>query len=73
MKHQRITVPEWLVRLVVGVTSNFFKLPLTQSRVDALVSRTYYPNTKIKRLLRFLPKRSIPDFAVEYMKAAREK
>ena len=73
IKHKRIIVPEFLVRLVVGVTSNFFKLPLTQSRVDALVSRTYYPNTKIKRLLRFSPKRSIPEFAVEYMKATCEK
>ena len=72
MKHKRSIVPEWLVRFVVRVTSNFFKLPLTQSRVDALVSRTYYPNTKIKRLLRFSPKKSIPDFAVEYMKAIRE-
>ena len=72
MKHQRITVPEWLVRLVVGVTSNFFKLPLTQNRVDMLVSRTYYPNAKIKRLLRFSPKKSTPEFAVEYMKAVLE-
>ena len=73
MKHKRIIVPEWLVRFVVAVTSNFFKLALTQSRVDALVSRTYYPNTKIKRLLRFSPKKSISEFAIEYSKAAREK
>jgi nucleoside-diphosphate-sugar epimerase len=73
MKHKRIIVPVWLVRFVAGVTSNFFKLPLTQSRVDALVSKTYYPNTKIKRLLRFSPKRFIPEFAVEYMKSTCEK
>ncbi len=73
MKHKRIVVPEWMARFVVGVSPNFFKLPLTQSRVNVLVSRTYYPNTKIKRLLKFLPKRSIPEFAVEYMKAKYEK
>ena len=72
MKHKRIIVPEWLVRFIIGVASNFFKLPLTQNRIDILVSRTYYPNAKIKRLLRFSPKRAISDFAVEYVKAARE-
>ena len=72
MKHKRIIVPEWLVRFLVGVTPNFFNLPLTQSRVDALVSSTYYLNTKVKRLLRFSPKKSIPKFAVEYMKAVLE-
>jgi nucleoside-diphosphate-sugar epimerase len=65
--HKILIIPEWLVRFVVSVTPSFFRLPLTQSRIDALVSRTYYPNTKIKRALRFLPKRPIPDFAVEYI------
>ena len=72
IKHKKPIVPEWLIRFVVSVIPSFFKLPLTQSRIDALVSRTYYPNTKIKRSLRFLPKRSMPEFAVEYMNAARK-
>lgn len=70
IKHKILIIPEWFVRLVINLTPRFFKLPLTQSRVDALVSRTYYPNTKIKRALRFLPKKSIPDFAVEYINDA---
>ena len=73
IRHKRFIIPQWLARFVVSITPSFFKSPLTQSRIDALVSRTYYPNTKIKRLLRFSPKRSIPDFAVEYMKSTCEK
>ena len=73
IRHKILIIPEWLVRFVVSVTPSFFKLPLTQSRIDALVSRAYFPNTKIKRVLRFLPKRSIPDFSVEYIIDAYEK
>ena len=72
IRHKILIIPEWMVRFVVRVTLNFFKLPLNQSRIDILVSRAYYPNTKTKRLLRFSPKKSIPEFAIEYIKAARE-
>ena len=73
MKHKNLIVPEWLIRFVVSIAPSFFNLPLTQNRIDALVSRTHYSNSKIERLLKFLPKRSIPEFAVEYMKATCEK
>jgi hypothetical protein len=72
IKHKILIIPECCVRFVVRVTPSFFKLPLTQSRNDALVSRSYYPNTKVKQLLRFSPKKSIPEFAIEYMKAGLE-
>ena len=73
MKHINLIVPEWLVRFMVFITPSLFNLPLTQKRIDVLVSKTYYSNSKIERLLKFLPKRSIPEFAVEYMKAICEK
>jgi nucleoside-diphosphate-sugar epimerase len=73
MKHKNLIVPEWLVRFLVSIVPSFFNLPLTQNRIDALVSKTYYSNSKIERLLKFSPKRCIPEFAVEYMKATCEK
>ena len=73
IKHKNLMVPEWLVRFMVSITPSFFNLPLTQNRIDALVSKTYYSNSKIERLLKFSPKRFIPEFAVEYMKATFEK
>jgi nucleoside-diphosphate-sugar epimerase len=73
MKLKNIIVSEWLVRFMVSITPNFFNSPLTQNRIDALVSKTYYSNSKIERLLKFIPKKSIPEFAVEYIKATCEK
>jgi nucleoside-diphosphate-sugar epimerase len=72
MKHKNLIVFEWLIRFMVSIIPSFFNFPLTQNRIDALISRTHYPNTKIKRLLRFSPKRSIPEFAIEYMNAVHE-
>ena len=73
IKHKNLIIPVCLIRFVVSITPGFFNLPLTQKRIDALVSRTHFSNSKIERLLKFLPKRSIPEFAVEYMKARCEK
>ncbi|WP_422671739.1 NAD-dependent epimerase/dehydratase family protein [Candidatus Methylopumilus planktonicus] len=73
IKHTNTIVPEWLVRFIVFITPSFFNLPLTQKRIDALVSKTHYSNSKIKRILKFSPKRFIPEFAVEYFKATCEK
>jgi nucleoside-diphosphate-sugar epimerase len=73
MKHKNLIVPEWLIRFVVSIVPSFFNFPLTQNRIDALISRTHYSNSKIERLLKFSPKRFIPEFAVEYMKATCEK
>lgn len=60
--------PEKLLRCLVMFTPRFLKLPLTKTRIDALVSQTRYPASKIKMLLGFTPSRSIPDFAVDYLK-----
>lgn len=68
LKHNNFIVSESFVRFLVSLIPSFFNFPLTQSRVDALTSKTYYSNDKIERLLKFLPKKSIPEFAVEYMK-----
>ena len=63
-----LCLPEKPLRFFICVLSRFIRLPLTKARVDALVSRTTYPYTKIKDVLGFIPKKSIPEFAVEYLK-----
>jgi nucleoside-diphosphate-sugar epimerase len=73
MKHKNLIVPEWLARFMVSIIPGFFNFPLTQNRIDVLISKTYYSNSKIERLLKFSPKKFIPEFAVEYMKRACEK
>lgn len=57
-------VPEKLVRLVSFLTKPFQSM-LTQSRIDALVSQTIYPSTKIFNTLNFTPKHAIPEAIVE--------
>ncbi len=64
-----LCLPEKPLRFFVCVLSRFIRLPLTKARLDALVSRTTYPYTKIKNFLGFSPKKSIPEFAVEYLKS----
>ena len=65
-KFNFLLLPETPLRFLVCIFSRFFTLPLTKSRIDALVSKTTYPHKKIKNVLGFAPKKSIPDFAVEY-------
>jgi nucleoside-diphosphate-sugar epimerase len=62
-----LCIPEWLLRSFVSLSSNIFRLPLTNARIDALVSKTTYPTIKIEGALGFSPSRSIPEFAVEYL------
>lgn len=54
-------VPELPLRVGIKLFSMALKLPLTQDRIDALMKRTRYPNKKIKELLDFSPRHSIPD------------
>lgn len=63
-----LCLPEKPLRFFVCVLSRFIRLPLTKARIDALVSRTTYPHAKIKDVLGFIPKKSIPEFAVEYLR-----
>ena len=68
----RACLPEALVRFAVKLTPWFIKSPLTQSRIDSLVSNTRYPNTKIEQHLQFSPIRAIPDFSVKLSKGSYE-
>ncbi len=61
-----LLLPETPLRFLVWFFSRYYTLPLTKSRINALVSKTTYPHTKIKDVLGFTPKKSIPEFAVEY-------
>jgi nucleoside-diphosphate-sugar epimerase len=51
----KLRLPEQLVRMVVKVVSSVTQFPLTQERIDALVSRTRYPSSKLERELGFVP------------------
>ena len=64
-----LCLPERPLRLAVKIFSMIIRLPLTQSRIDTLVSRTTYPYSKIKDILGFTPKKPIPEFAVSYLKS----
>lgn len=60
-------LPEAVVRMVVRVVSTVAALPLTQSRIDALVGRTRYPFRKLERELGFIPRRAVPDAMAELL------
>ena len=60
--------PERLIRAIVFLIPSFFNFPLSKSRIDALVSRTSYPSSKIKIFLGFSPSRSILTFTELYLR-----
>lgn len=66
-KDNFLCISERLIRLIVKVTSKFRVLPLTEKRVDALVSKTTYPYDKIKNELGFKPQYAIPNFVASYL------
>jgi len=63
-----VRLPEFLVRAGVGLTAKFVSIPLTTSRIDALVGRTVYPCLKLKRLLGFAPSLPVPVSIGELLK-----
>lgn len=63
-----LCVPEKPLRLLVSIISRFIKTPLSTNRIDALTSKTTYPQAKIKNILGFIPKYNIPQFAALYVK-----
>jgi nucleoside-diphosphate-sugar epimerase len=67
IKSNFLCIPEKPLRFLVSIISRFIKIPLSISRIDALTSKTYYPNTKISDILNFTPKYNIPQFAVLYL------
>jgi nucleoside-diphosphate-sugar epimerase len=56
----RLRVPEGMLRLLVKLTSPFFRLPLTDERIDELVKRVGYSSAKIERTVGFEFQSSIP-------------
>ena len=60
--------PERLIRVIVFLIPSFLNFPLSKSRIDALVSRTSYPSSKIKNFLGFLPSKSILKFTELYLR-----
>jgi nucleoside-diphosphate-sugar epimerase len=56
----RLRLPEWPVRQAVRVINRVASLPLTDSRVDALVNRSRYSIQRIQRDLKFSLAVSIP-------------
>ena len=67
-----IRVPEFLVRALVHSIGKIFPLPLSSSRIDVFVSRTQYPNEKLKRVLGFSPRISVVSSIGEVVKAKVE-
>lgn len=56
-----LKIPEGLVRALVKLVSKLGKLPVTQERIDALIVKTSYPNTKLQSVLGFKPARPVPE------------
>lgn len=59
VKPPRVRLPEILVRLLCNIFSHIKSIPITHSRIDALVSRTTYPTDKMYKTLSFKPKRDV--------------
>lgn len=56
----KASLPEAPLRMMVRIANRFLRLPVTQARVDALVSRTTYPSTKMRETFGFVPEREVP-------------
>ena len=56
-----LRLPESPVRIATHVISKFTRIPLTQERINALVSRTRYPCLKLEQELGFSPRISVPE------------
>lgn len=56
VKEPNARLPEWMARFMSLLMSRIKGFPLTQSRVNALVSRTHYSSEKIRLILGVVPK-----------------
>ena len=63
----RFRIPELLVRSITQAVSKLVTIPLTQERIDALISRTRYPYNKLESLLGFKPEKPVPQFIGEVL------
>lgn len=73
IKPNNFCIPIKLASVIVKCIPKFFNFPLSQSRINALISRTHYSTAKINEHLEFLPRHSIPEFAVKYLNESVEK
>ncbi len=62
-----IRVPESLIRAGVGISEKVISVPLTKSRIDALVSRTRYSCAKLENELGFTPQVYVPSAIKEVL------
>ena len=56
----RIRLPENFVRVAVALVTKIYSIPLTQKRINALISRTRYPCDKLESELDYKPKIYVP-------------
>jgi nucleoside-diphosphate-sugar epimerase len=61
VKCPRVRLPEMPVRLITWAATKVTCHPLTQARIDALVSRTRYPYARLERELGFRPQICVLD------------
>lgn len=69
----KLHLPEYLVRATINILGALFNLPLTTNRINALVSRTKYPYSKLETRLGYTPKLSIPESIEEIVSVCSEK
>lgn len=60
VRSPRMRIPESLIRTAIGLFEGRVGIPLTQSRIDALVNKTRYPADKIILELGFRFSKSMP-------------
>lgn len=60
VRSPRLRIPELFIRTAVSLFEGWAKIPLTQSRIDALVKKTCYPADKIILELGFKFSRQMP-------------
>lgn len=63
-----LRLPESLVRALVAVVGKVSNLPVTQKRIDALTVKTWYPSSKLEKMLGFSPRCSVPKTIAEMLK-----
>ncbi|VVP77613.1 Aurachin B dehydrogenase [Pseudomonas fluorescens] len=65
VRRPRSSVPEAPMRALVSIANRFLRLPVTQARIDALVSRTSYPSAKMQETFGFVPEKDVPGTIAE--------
>lgn len=58
-RQPRLRIPVWFARIIIGLLSKITALPLTQSRIDALVTQTRYSTEHLYEVVGYQPQRRI--------------